>query len=245
MLQPHVCIAKLKMRFDADIQCERNPMKIILTAAGYRLALVVGLTVTVAGWSGAGLAADWELHEKSSDRKPAATDGIGAKGGTSRTGVADKLHFLIENRVRNFRTRIHFRNLAQPGKALLAIAKTQPVQVIPASHIESVTVRILARPSLGARHKTEQMYAEATVVITDHSGVGVPGATVKGSFTGNLLRRSQSVSGTTDSSGTVGFVLSKSVGWDGSSPLRFTFCVDHVDASPSWDGVGACDTRIY
>jgi hypothetical protein len=46
----------------------------------------------------------------------------------------------------------------------------------PAARIASVTVRILTRPSLGARHKTAQKYAEATVIIVDDHGNGVEGA---------------------------------------------------------------------
>jgi len=118
-----------------------------------------------------------------------------------------------------------------------------PAPTEPMSHVDSVSVRILTLPSLGARHKTSQKYGRATVVIVDDFGDPVEGAKVTGEFTGNLLRRAETVSRTTDVSGTV-ILDSKPVGYD-SGPLSFTFRVTGVQSSLFWDGEEVWDTASY
>ena len=137
--------------------------------------------------------------------------------------------------------------LALLGLALLTPGHTsaagKPVPDGPKSHVAFVGVTIKTLPSLGARHKTEQKYAEATVIIVDEFGEFVEGAKVTGEFSGNLLQRPQTVSGTTDTSGTV-ILDSKSVGYD-SGPLSFTFRVTGVQSSLPWDGQEVEGTASY
>jgi len=133
------------------------------------------------------------------------------------------------------------------GLALLIPGNTpaagKPSPPGPKVHVDSVSVRILTLPHLGARHKTYQKYAEATVVILDDFGDFVEGAKVTVEFTGNLLQRPATATGTTDESGKV-VLDSKSVGYD-SGPLNFTGCVTKVESSLAWDGVEVCDTASY
>ena len=129
--------------------------------------------------------------------------------------------------------------LLTPGRSTAG----RPLPPGPESHVYSVSVTIKTLPSLGARHKTEQKYAEAKVVIVDDFGDFVGGAKVTVEFTGNLLQRPVTASGITDESGEA-VIDSKSVGYD-SGPLSFTGCVTKVESSLAWDGVGLCDTASY
>jgi len=124
-----------------------------------------------------------------------------------------------------------------------AAAGGRPTPQGPESHVDSVSVTIKTLPSLGARHKTEQKYAEATVVIVDDLGDFVEGAKVTVEFTGNLLQRSVTASGITDEFGEA-VIDSKPVGYD-SGPLSFTGCVTKVESSLVWDGFELCDTASY
>jgi len=131
------------------------------------------------------------------------------------------------------------------GVALLSLALLTPNKSSagpqgPESHVDSVSVTIKALPSLGARHRSDQFYARAKVVIVDDFGVPVAGAKVKVEFTGNLLRRPVSASGTTDEFGEA-VIDSKPVGYS-SGPLSFMGCVTKVESSLAWDGVELCDT---
>jgi len=122
-------------------------------------------------------------------------------------------------------------------------AAGKPTPQGPQAHVDSVNVVIGTRPALGARHKTRQKYAAATVVILDDFGDFVEGAKVTVEFTGNLLQQPATATGTTDASGKV-VLESKSVGYD-SGPLSFTGCVTKVESSLAWDGVEVCDTASY
>jgi phospholipase/lecithinase/hemolysin len=84
-------------------------------------------------------------------------------------------------------------------------------------------------------------YGMAAVLIVDHLGNPVPGAQVTGTFSSDLLRKSETISGFTGPDGWASLRSNSAV----SGPaITFTFCVDHVAASVPYnpaDNVMTCD----
>lgn len=95
-----------------------------------------------------------------------------------------------------------------------------------------------------------EVYPTTEVVVADDLGNPVEGALVTGTFSGDLMKKDETVAGVTGPGGSATLSTSKAYRYLQSGPFvhYFTFCVDDVSVSLPYnpaDDVATCDTVTF